>query len=186
MQGPSRFNPREVTSAKLPEKRKLQEVEFWVGYYDLESGFTNSAVNQPEMWLHYGSYYSLMDCSVYIEWTDAGIFMTAVPEFDGGESTLNWLRTEGMEKLQKEYEGCEIRFYEKKGVPCKLTVKIEGKPIRSIFNATADQKMDYAALIRKEELRFLQFFQELGTEDHNFLDRNPEGECISEEIRTTG
>ena len=44
IQGPPRFIARNGVPVKLPKKRKLQEVEFWVCYYDLESGFTNSVV----------------------------------------------------------------------------------------------------------------------------------------------
>ena len=145
--------------SKLPPRRKFEEVEFWVVYYDPLCGF--DTLFEPDNWLDYSSRRSSGGLYFTPTWTDRGFFMHAIVDSDSGVDTLNWLWEHKYNEIREEYKGCEIRLHKKKNVPHKVSVRINKVPFINVICSTPGEKEEYAGEVFGGELNFVELFDSL-------------------------
>jgi len=147
--------------SKPPSRRKFEEVEFWVVYYDSLCGFDTPTLFEPEYWLEYTSRRDKAGLVFTPTWTDRGFFMHAIVDSDSGVDTLNWLWDHRYDEIHEEYKGCEIRLHKKGNVPHKISVRINKIPFTQVILSTPQEKEDYAGELYFKELDFANFLASL-------------------------
>ena len=103
--------------------------------------------------------YYYMHCYITPKITDSGIFMTATSNSSEGEKFLEWLWIEKHEELIKMYGEVPMNLDQERKTPVRLKVKVhEGKNIKDILPESQGEELDLEGVIRKEKMKFMQFF----------------------------
>lgn len=127
---------------KLPSKRRLQELDFWMMYYDAYYGSGGRLLGDPEDWIEYRSLRK--SCLDYTPtWEEDGLYMQGIATSDIGVEVLKELNERKLERIRERYEDCKIKLQRLNGQPHKLSVRVWPVPFKAFMLSSPREKAIY-------------------------------------------
>ena len=137
----------------LPSKTRLQELEFWMMYYDTFYGSGGRLFAAPEDWIDYRSWRK--GCLDYTPtWESDGLYMHAIETSEAGVDVLKELNEKKLERIRERYKDCKIKLQRRNGRPHKLSVRVWPVPFKAFMLSSPREKAIYTDQVFGWELFF--------------------------------
>jgi hypothetical protein len=158
---PFEGSDRPIVYQKQPSKRQFEEAEFWVNYYLLLFGTGFSPIDISDITADWTPGYDVTGkgMSTEVTWTDEGLVMSLVSEFD--PNAIDWVWKIKREDIEKAYPGRPMKLGEEDGIPMKLSVKVLDTTMTEVIRSTPEDKGYFAEDVLKHERDFADLMEEI-------------------------